>query len=94
MPSMKNPCHPGEILKRELLIPLDMSEGQLASRLNVPRTRIERLVMEGSYVTADTVLRLACFFGTTPGFWLNIQRNFDLARANIDVSDIAPLRAA
>ena len=71
-----------------------MSEGQFARRLNVPRTRIERLVMERTGVIAATALRLARFFGTAPEFWLNLQRNYDLAGANMDVSDIEHLRAA
>ena len=94
MPSIKNPCHPGETLKYEFLIPLDMSKGQLAIRLNVPRTRIERLVRETSGGTVDTAVRLSRFFETTPEYWLNIQRNYDLAHADIDVSNIEPLKAA
>ncbi len=94
MPSIKNPCHPGEILKYEFLIPLDMSACQLAKCLNVPRTRIERLARETTGVTVDTALRLARFFGTSPEFWLNMQRNYDLAHTDIDVSSIEPLKAA
>lgn len=94
MSSMKNPCHPGEVLKHEFLIPFDMSEGQLALRLNVPRTRIERLAKEKTGVSVDTAMRLARCFGTTPEFWLNMQRNYDLANAKTDVSGIEPLNAA
>ena len=94
MSAMKNPCHPGEILKHEFLIPLGMSEGQLARRLNLPRSRIERVSKETTGVTVDTALRLARFFRTTPEFWLNMQLNYDLAHANIDVSGIEPLKAA
>ncbi len=94
MPSMKNPCHPGEILKHEFLIPLGMSEGQLAGRLNVPRTRVERLVKETTGISVDTALRLARFFGTTPEFWLNMQRSHDLAHADIDVTGTEPLKAS
>ena len=71
-----------------------MSEGQLARRLNVPRTRIERLVKESSGVTVDSALRLSRFFGTAPEFWLNMQRNYDLAHADIDVFGIEPVKAA
>lgn len=71
-----------------------MSEGQLARRLNVPRTRIERLVRESSGVTVDSALRLSRFFGTAPEFWLNMQRNYDLAHADIDVFGIEPVKAA
>ncbi|WEK05515.1 MAG: HigA family addiction module antitoxin [Candidatus Devosia phytovorans] len=70
--------HPGEILQEEYLVPLGLSAGALAKRLNVPRTRIERLVKQTHPVTADTALRLAKFFDTTPHFWLNMQVAYDL----------------
>lgn len=70
--------HPGEILQEEYLAPLGMSAGALAKRLNVPRTRIERLVKQTHPVTADTALRLAKFFDTTPHYWLNMQVAYDL----------------
>lgn len=70
--------HPGEILREEYLAPLGMSAGALARKLNVPRTRIERLVKETQPVTADTALRLAKFFNTTPHYWLNMQAAYDL----------------
>ena len=50
----------------------------MAAKLGIPRTRIERLAREETPVTADTALRLAKFFGTTPAFWLNIQSRYDL----------------
>jgi antitoxin HigA-1 len=70
--------HPGEILREEYLAPLGMSAGQLARKLNVPRTRIERVVKETQPITADTALRLGKFFGTTPHFWLNMQVAYDI----------------
>lgn len=72
------PIHPGEILREEYLIPLKMSAGALARKLNVPRTRIERLSSEETAVTTDTALRLAKFFRTTPEFWMNMQASYDL----------------
>jgi len=72
------PVHPGEILREEYLVPLDMSAGNLARHLNVPRTRIERLVAEQTAVTPDTALRLAKFFGTTPDLWMNMQAGYDI----------------
>nr|WP_280531067.1 HigA family addiction module antitoxin [Shinella yambaruensis] len=88
--------HPGEILDEEFLKPLNMSAGALAKRLDVPRTRIERIVKGDTALTADTALRLAAFFGNTPEFWLNLQRAYDLAEASkvVDVSHIRPLEAA
>ncbi|MBW9089176.1 HigA family addiction module antidote protein [Rhizobium wenxiniae] len=78
MMSILPPVHPGEILREEYLIPLKLSAGMLAKKLNVPRTRIERLVSEQTAVTSDTALRLARFFNTTPEFWMNLQTSYDL----------------
>lgn len=72
------PVHPGEILRDEFLTPMDMSAGALAKTLNVPRTRIERLVAEQTAVTPDTALRLARFFDMSPQFWMNLQTSYDL----------------
>lgn len=72
--------HPGEILREEYLLPLGISAGVLARKLLVPRTRIERLVKETHPITADTALRLAKFFGTTPQYWLQMQMTYDLAQ--------------
>ena len=96
MTILKNPSHPGVVLKELYLDPLDMSSIALAKRLNVPRTRVERLVKGETSLTADTAMRLATFFGSTPEFWMNLQRAYDLAKArlNVDVSDIIPLEAA
>jgi len=96
MSMLKNPSHPGEVLKELYLDPLEMSAIALAKRLNVPRTRIERLIKGETSLTADTAMRLSTFFGNTPEFWLNLQRAFDLAKAReiVDVSDITPLKVA
>lgn len=96
MTLMKNPAHPGEVLRELYLEPLGMSAIALAKRLYVPRTRIERLVKGETALTADTAMRLSTFFRTTPEYWMNLQRGWELARARktIDVSDITPLEAA
>jgi addiction module HigA family antidote len=73
------PIHPGEILREEYLVPLNLKPYTLAKTLRVPRTRIERLVAERTPVTPDTALRLAKFFDTTPQFWMNMQTSYDLA---------------
>lgn len=93
---IKNPVHPGQVLGDLFLEPLGMSAGALAKRLDVPRTRIERLVKGETALTADTALRLAAFFSNTPEFWLNLQRAYDLAQASkiVDISHIEPLQAA
>lgn len=96
MTLQKIPVHPGEVLKELYLTPLEMSEGALAKRLGVPRTRIERLTKEQTGMTADTAMRLSRFFGNSVQFWLNLQTNYDVLKAEkaIDVSGIVPLSAA
>jgi addiction module HigA family antidote len=96
MSLMTNPSHPGEVLAELYLGPLEMSAITLATRLEVPRTRIERLIKGQTALTVDTAMRLARFFSTTPEYWMNLQRAWDLARARktIDVSGIKPLEAA
>ncbi|EHS52028.1 plasmid maintenance system antidote protein, XRE family [Rhizobium sp. PDO1-076] len=74
------PIHPGEILRELYLAPLSMTPYSLARQLRVPRTRIERIVGEKVGISADTALRLAKFFQTTPEFWLNLQAAYDLKR--------------
>jgi addiction module HigA family antidote len=92
------PVHPGEILKEEYLDPLGMSAGNLAGKLLVPRTRIERLVAGHTPITPDTALRLAKYFRTTPQFWMNLQTSYDLkvevaAKAD-ELSRIEEIKAA
>jgi len=70
---LKNPSHPGEVLAELYLDPLEMSAMALANRLNVPRTRIERLVKGETTVSVDTAMRLSKFFGTTAEFWINLH---------------------
>jgi addiction module HigA family antidote len=79
MTVFKTPLHPGEILREEFLTPLDMSAGQLAKAIDVPRTRIERIVREEMGISADTALRLARYFGTSPELWLNLQQSYEIA---------------
>ena len=96
MTLMQKPSRPGEVLLELYLKPLGMSAIELAKRLHVPRTRIERLVKGNTALTVDTALRLSAFFNNTPEFWLNLQHAHALARGreSIDVSDIEPLAAA
>ncbi len=75
------PGHPGEVLREDFLLPMNLTAYAVARACGVPRTRIERLSRGQTPVTADTALRLARYFGTTPAFWMNIQAQFDLERA-------------
>jgi antitoxin HigA-1 len=75
------PLHPGEVLREEFLAPLGISAYALAKALRVPLTRITAILAGERAVSADTALRLARFFGTTPEFWINLQGACDLERA-------------
>ncbi|MGI8508124.1 MAG: HigA family addiction module antitoxin [Gemmatimonadaceae bacterium] len=77
------PVHPGEILREDFLVELGMSANALAKALHVPAPRVNDIVRERRGVTADTALRLARYFGSTPQFWLNLQSAYDLRRAEI-----------
>jgi addiction module HigA family antidote len=79
------PLHPGEILREEFLVPLQLSAGALAKVCGVPRTRIERLANEETGVTADTALRLSKALGTTAALWLNLQNDYDIRVAQRDI---------
>ncbi len=70
--------HPGEVLVEEFLAPLGVSQYRLALELHVPATRIAEICRRRRAITADTALRLARFFGTTPKFWLGLQEDYDL----------------
>jgi addiction module HigA family antidote len=89
------PIHTGEYLREEYLAPLGMSAGALAKRLNLPRTRIERIVKEETGITPDTALRLGRFFNTTPQFWMNFQQSYELEttakRLESELSKVKPL---
>ena len=73
--------HPGETIREDYLKPLGMSINRLALELRVPATRIAEIVHGRRGITADTALRLARYFNTTPKFWLNLQSAYDLALA-------------
>lgn len=76
----RTPIHPGEVLKDELR-ELGMSANALALALHVPANRISQILKGRRNVTADTALRLAQYFGTTPEFWLNLQKSYELRLA-------------
>ena len=90
------PIHPGELLREEFLLPMELTPYAVARACGVPRTRIERLAREETPVTADTALRLGRFFGTTPSFWMNLQARYDLEVAEdataADLKRIKPMK--
>lgn len=72
------PVHPGEVLREDYLVPLNMSVNALAIALRVPTTRLHEIVKERRAVTPDTALRLARYFGGDAKSWLNLQTGYDL----------------
>lgn len=92
------PVHPGEILREEYLLPLDMSVNALAHALRVPTTRLHEIMKERRSVTADTALRLARYFGGDAQSWMNLQaayelRSIDVKKGSIIEKEVDP-RAA
>ncbi|GJD32828.1 Antitoxin HigA-1 [Methylobacterium adhaesivum] len=89
------PMHPGEVLREEFMIPLNLTAYAIAKACRVPRTRIERIAREEIGITADTALRLGRFFGMDPQVWVNLQSRFDLLMARnvmgAEVDAIQPL---
>ncbi len=73
-----SPVHPGEVLLEEFLNPMGLSQNRLALDVGVHARRINEIVLGKRSVTADTALRLARYFGTTPQFWLGLQADYDL----------------
>ena len=78
---MKNPAHPGQVLKGLYLEPLELSITDAARGLGVTRKTLSQLINGHHAITPDMALRLAEAFNTTPQLWLNMQQNFDLRRA-------------
>ena len=78
------PVHPGEILREDYLVPLNMSANALAKALIVPAPRVNDIVRERRGVSADTAMRLARYFGGDARSWLNLQSAYDLRVAEIE----------
>jgi len=79
--------HPGEVLEEEFLKPLHISAYRLAKETKIPQTRISEILKAKRRITADTALRLAKFFGTTPQFWLGLQNDYDLEESQKTISE-------
>ena len=96
LPRNRLPTHPGEVLLEEFLLPLDLSQVDLADHLEVPVQRINEIVRGKRGVTPETAWLLAQAFDTTPEFWINLQANYDLAakRPDRSVPKIRRRRAA
>jgi addiction module HigA family antidote len=77
MPRVQN-IHPGEVLKEEFLVPLNISAYRLANDIGIPQTRVSQILKGNRRITADTAVRLSTYFGTSPKFWLGLQDDFDI----------------
>jgi antitoxin HigA-1 len=84
IPTHRAPTHAGEMLLEEFLAPLGLTQRELANGIRVPYQRVNELVRGKRGVTPSTALRLARFFGNTPGFWMNLQLRWDLYQAQKD----------
>lgn len=73
-----HPIHPGEVLLEEFLKPMGLSQNRLGLEIGVHPRRINEIVLQKRRITADTALRLARYFGTSPQFWLGLQTDYDL----------------
>jgi addiction module HigA family antidote len=74
----RKPVHPGEMLREEFLVPLELSANRLAIELRVPVTRITEILNGRRAISAGTALRLERYFGMSADFWLTLQQNYDL----------------
>lgn len=81
------PVHPGEVLSEDFMKPLSLSQYRVAKDMGVPALRISQIVNGKRSVTADTAMRLARYFGTSPDVWLRLQARYDLEVAQIKYGD-------
>lgn len=93
IPAQRVPTHPGEVLKEEFLLPLGVSQAELARHLGIPVQRINEIVKGKRGVSPDTAWLLSQVFSTTPQFWLNLQSNHDLALTRPSRT-VSPIRRA
>ncbi|MUL38688.1 HigA family addiction module antitoxin [Gloeocapsopsis dulcis] len=88
IPTNRPPTHPGEILREEFLIPMTITQQELAKQLKMPYQRINEIVNEKRGISESTALRLSKFFGTSVEFWLNLQIACNLYDAQKKESEI------
>ena len=93
IPTNREPTHPGEMLREEFLLPMNITQRELADAIHVPYQRINELVNKKRGVTPSTALRLSKFFGVSPDFWLNLQMRSELYKAqNIEQKDLESIQ--
>jgi addiction module HigA family antidote len=87
VPTNRQPTHPGEMLLEEFLEPMGLTQRDLADGIHVPYQRVNELVNMRRGVTPSTALRLAKFFGTSAGYWMNLQLRWDLFHTQVEEKD-------
>jgi antitoxin HigA-1 len=94
VPTGRPPTHPGEMLLEEFLIPMNMSQVELAERIGISFQRVNTIVNGRRGITPDTALRLSRLFGNSPDFWLNGQLAWDLYHAmhSAEAKDIKKIK--
>ncbi len=81
IPTHREPTHAGEMLKEEFLVPMKISQRDLADAIHVSYQRVNELINKKRGITPSTALRLAKYFGTSADFWLNLQIRYDIFKA-------------
>lgn len=98
IPTHREPTHPGEMLLEEFLNPMGLTQRELADAIGVPYQRVNEIVNGRRGITPSTALRLAQFFGTSTGFWMNGQMRWDLYHARVaeekEIRRIKPYRSS
>ena len=94
IPTHREPTHPGEMLLEEFLIPMGITQRELANEIHVPYQRINEIINKRRGVTPSTALRLAKFFGVSEDFWMNLQLRWDIYKAKLnEANELKTIRA-
>ena len=97
IPTNREPTHPGEMLREEFLVPMGITQKELAKAIHVPYQRVNEIINKKRGVTPSTALRLAKFFGVSEEFWINLQLRWDLYKAkqaeSKELKTIRPMRS-
>lgn len=87
IPTDRSPTHPGEMLLEEFLVPMGITQRELADAIHVPYQRVNEIINGRRGITPGTALRLSKFFGTSPDFWMNLQQRWDLYHAQLQENE-------
>jgi len=94
IPTHREPSHPGEMLLEEFLIPMGITQRELAKEIHVPYQRINEIINKRRGVTPSTALRLAKFFGVSEDFWMSLQLRWDIYKAKLnEAKELKTIRA-